>query len=300
MKFSNFIQSLLPSFGKDRVLEDCRLTRAEIKEVTAPSYDAAMEFLKGWKFKSPEMEKLLSIFNRMVKGSGSDNAIVTIAKSFDAILKNLDHTEDRIAKLYNEDVAGAGITYQKANLLQFVECVGFVSKFARKFLIYTYICETAQYENSSTDIAESLSPAEIEWLNANFVSFCTAFNIVCGNPQTVEKQFAAVPDIVITSENAETLPSTIGDAKIDPFQMKLIPIVMNPIYHIGMFVAEWQASRYKAAKEELKLLQLRKLNLQKTSEGKPDAHLQQEIKYMETRIQGLNYKIAKMEKDNGK
>jgi hypothetical protein len=170
-----------------------------------------------------------------------------------------------------------------------------VSRFSRKFLLYVFVCETAQYEDGGTTITDSLSPAEIEYIKANFVTYCTALNAVCNQPQTVRKMLEDVPDIVISSENVGALSSTLGEAKLDPMNMKLIPIWLNPIYHVGMFVAEWQADRYKAAKEELRLVQLRKLNLEKVSQGKPDAHVQKEIAYLETRIQGMNYKIAKME-----
>lgn len=297
MKIAQYLSSLLPSFGKDQVLEDARITREEIKETTEPAYASAAQIFKGWKFKSKVLQAQLATFERTVKTRGG-NPILTIEKSWKPILENLDDVTKTIEKIYNEDVAGAGMTYLKANLLQFVECCAFVSKFARKFLIYVYICETAEYADSGTQIAESLSPAEIEWIGVNFLSFCTALNIAAGNPVQVKKQMADIPDIVVTSENASTLPATLGEHKIDPFQMKLIPIALNPIYHIGMMVAEWQASRYKASKEEVKLLELRKLNLEKLQAGKPDANVQRQIAYLESRIQNLNYKITKMEKAN--
>lgn len=299
MKILDYVKSLLPTFKRDTVLEDCRLTHTEIKEHTAPSYAAAAELLGKWKFKSPELEKPLGIFSRMVSKGSKDNIIVVINKSFKTILDNLTVVEKLIEKTYNEEVAGGGFTYQKANLLQFIEATTFVSKFARKFLIYVYICESAQYEESADSVKESLTPFEIEWLENNFVAFCTAFNAVTTPTDKVESALGNIPDIVITEENASTIPVTMGAAKVDPLQMGLIPIWMNPIYHVGMFIAEWQASRYKASKEEVRLLQLRKLNLEKLADGKPDAALQKEIKYMEERIQNLNFKITKMEKENG-
>jgi hypothetical protein len=298
MKITNFLASLLPTFGKETVLEDCRLTRTEIKEFTAPAYDTALNLLKGWKFKAPELQIHIGIFSRTVKGSGNDNMVVTIQKSWKPILENLDSMEDLVTRTYNNEMAGAGFTYLKANILQFVECVSFVSKYARKYLSYIYICETAQYPDSGTALTESLTPAEVEWLNANFVSFCTALNIAAGNHVQVKKQLEDIPDIVVTEENSKTLPSTVGDHKLDPFQMKLIPIWMNPVYHVGMAIAEWQAKRYKAAKEEHTLLQLRKLNLEKQRDGKRDAHLEKEITYIESRAQALNYKLAEMERNN--
>lgn len=295
MRIVNYLSSLLPTFGKEQITEDCRITRAEIKDITQPSYDNAVPLLKSWKFKSSRIQEFNATFNRMVKHKES-NLVTAIAKAFPEILENLETVEDMITKSYSEDVATGALTYLKANLLQFTECVGFVSKYARQLLIYIYICETEVFPDGGTVLKDSLSKAEQAWLNNNFVSFCTAFAAVSGASANVRKALDTIPEIVVTSENASTLPATVGETKLDPFQMRLIPIWMNPIYHVGMFVAEWQANRYKAAKEEVKLIELRKLNLVQLSEGKPDAHVQKQITYMESRVQGLNYKIAQMEK----
>lgn len=294
MKIPSFITSILPSFGKDRVTEDLRLTRTEYKDVTIPAFHQASTAFKGCKFKSPLLQDQLAVFGRMVKGKG--NIVDAIGALLPDALKNLDACEELIEKTFSEEIAGAGLTYQKANLLQFAECLHFVSRFSRKFLLYIFVCETAEYEDGGTTIADSLSPAEIEYIKTNFVTYCTALNAVTNQTATVHKLLSDVPDIVITSDNYDSLASTVGEKKLDPLQMKLIPVWLNPIYHIGMFVAEWQAERYKASKDELRLVQLRKLNLEKLQEGKPDAHVQKEIAYLETRIQGLNYKIDKMEK----
>lgn len=296
MRTPNYLASLLPSFATETVLEDCRITRGEIKDITLPAYHAAVPLLKGWKYKTDAIVADMGQFRRIIKGN--DDFVVAVEKSFKTILENLDIVEDMVTKTFNQEVAGSGVTYLKSNLLQFVECVAFVSKYARKYLIYIYVMETSHFTDSNTTVAESLTPAEIEWLRANFVSFCTALNVTSTAPMSVRKAIADIPDIVVTADNAQTLGSTMGENKIDPFQMRLIPVWLNPIYHVGMFVAEWQSSRYKAAQEELKLIQLRKLNLERLSQGKPDAKLQKEISYMESRIQGLNYKLAKMEKDN--
>jgi hypothetical protein len=294
MKIANYLSSLLPTFGKGQVLEDCIITRTEITKVTQPAYDSAVSLLKGWKYKSPSIVADFATFSRMVKGS--DNMIVTIQKSFKTILENLDSVQSLIEKTYSEEVAGAGLTYLKANLLQFVEATAFVSKYARKYLLYVYICETAAIEGAAT-ATESITPAEVQWLKTNLLSFCTAFNAVRRTTTEVEKLLADIPDVLATGDNAGTMAATMGEARLDPFQMRLIPIAMNPIYHVGLFIAEWQANRYKSAQEELKLVQLRKLNLERVHQGRPDAGVQKEIAYMEARIQGINYKIDKMEQE---
>lgn len=294
MKISNYIQSLLPSFSKDRVLEDCRMTRTEIKEITLPMYDSATTLLKGYKFKSDTLKGDVITFNRLVKGNGND-LIVGIQKGLKAALENLDEIEALCDKIYNEDVAGLGLTYMKANLLQFTECLSFVSRYSRKYLRWVYVVETAENIEDEVDLTDSMMPAEIEWLRANFVNFCSALNVVSLPTTKVTKALNEIPDVVVTEENAKTLPATLGESKIDPFAMGLIPIALNPIYHIGLFVAEWQANRYKAAKEEKKLVELRYLNLKRVLDGKRDARIEKEIEVVERRLNDLNYKIAKME-----
>lgn len=298
MKFNQFIKSLLPSFGKDQVLEDCRLTITELKEITIPIYDTAEDVFLNWDFKTEELKANFSTFKNLVKVSSRGNFVTMVSASLKNTVDNLEEIEKIIKKGYSEEITGNGLTYFKANLLQFVECAGFVSKYARKYLLYIYVCETSKYTTEETSIADSITKAELEWLSANFINFCTAFNAVASNPSDVKRHIEDVPEIIITEDNADTLGATIGDKKIDPFNMGFIPIKLNPIYHIGMFVAEWQAARYKEAKEEMRLLQLRKLHLQNMIKDKPDAAVEKEIAYMETRVQGLSYKIAKMEEGN--
>ena len=80
MKLPAFISDLLPSFGKDRITEDIRITKTELKEFTEPPYAVAAVLLKGWKFKSEVLVDKFDIFKRQVKSAGGDNPIVTIHK----------------------------------------------------------------------------------------------------------------------------------------------------------------------------------------------------------------------------
>lgn len=295
MKIGSFVSSLLPVISKDSVIEDCQITRAEIQEATVPAYDAGVEVFKGWKFKSKELEPLIASFNRTIEGNRNQNLVETIRLGLNVLLENLTAAEKLVHQLYNEDIASSGFSYKKANILHFIEAAGFVSKYARKFLIYIFVCEShaAGAEESVTD---SLTKAEIEWVRTNMASFCQAFIAVTEKTSVVVSHFQNIPDIVVNDENASILPSTMGEKKIDPFSMRFIPIWLNPIYHVRMAVAEWQAARYNQAKEELLLVQLRKLRLEKLKAGTDDAHLQKEIDYNERRAQGLAAKIAKMEK----
>lgn len=297
MKIMNFVKSLLPTFHRERVEEDIRVTRTEYLQCVIPPYEAASKTMKSWKFKSEAGRKFDDNFSTLVK-SGNSNIIVGIHNGFKPIMENLERIERLVSKKFETDIAASGLSCSQTNLLQVVELLSFVAKYARKLLNYIYVCETAQLDEQ-TIVTESVLPVEIEWLNTNFVSFCTAFNVVSGNPSHFLTTLESIPDVIISDGNIHTLSATLGESRIDPFRLGLIPIWMNPVYHIGMVIAEWQASRYKRDQEELRLLQMRKLKLERLADGKNDAALDKEIAHYETRIHALNYKLHQMEAKNG-
>lgn len=296
MKILSYLASLLPTFGRDRVLEDCRVTAAEITEQTLPSYAAAVQVFKG-KFRSKDLNNKAGIFGRLSHISGG--MIPGIEKGLKQGVAGLAVAEDLFRRTTGEDIASSALTYQKAQLLQYVELCTFASKYARKFLVLVYVLETAEYPESGTIPAESLTPAERKWLEENFISFCNAINVLNTPELKLKKALTEIPDVVITQQNASTLPATMGAGKLDPLGMGIIPLWCNPIYHFRLAVAEWQAGRYKAAQEDVKLLQLRKLNLERVIAGRPDAKLQQEIAYTEARIAKLSYNLTEMERKYG-
>lgn len=300
MKIDQFFKSLLPSFSKDTVLEDCRITKGEIKETVHPAYVEAVKLMKNWKFKSADVEALGKQFSSLVKKTHG-NMVVTIEAKIPDVLANLEEVEELIKANYNEEVAAGGLTYLKAQLLQFVEAASFFAKYSRALLNFIYVHESAPFIKETDEqydaVQESLVPAEIAYIQNNFQSFCVVLNALSGSEGDIKKALSAVPDIVITEDNAQTLPHSVGQAKLDPLKFGFIPVFLNPIYHIRMGIAEWQVEQYKLAQRELQMLQMRKLNLEKLQQGQPNPVLQQKLGETERAIHGLKAKIAKMERD---
>jgi len=164
-----------------------------------------------------------------------------------------------------------------------------------QFLNYVYVCETAQVKDGGIEkVRDALAPAEQQYIEDNFISFCTAFEVVTESPTEVKKKLSEVPDVSVTDDNIDTLPQTMGAAKLDPLKMNLIG-TWSLFYGLGLLYAEWQAARYKQAKETLKMVQLRKLNLEQVHGGNPNPKVQKEIEYLEQRAKDLQYKITKLE-----
>jgi hypothetical protein len=137
----------------------------------------------------------------------------------------------------------------------------------------------------------------VVWLENGFLDFCNCLKTLGLDIKKIEEQIKDMPDAGISELTERTFPATLGSSKIDPFQMRYLSAAVNPFYYFGMLRAENQAKCYKVAKEELELLQLRKLNLEKLYDKTQDAKLQKEIEYMENRVSGLNYDITKMQEE---
>lgn len=305
MKITDYLASLLPTFDKNRVVDDVRATREELDDVTIPAYEQAVKVLGNRKLVNPQLVDLQDAFNRIFPGA-SGNFIAIIEKYLKPTLKNLKELEDVVEKTYNNEVAGLGLSYRKANLLQLIEGYAFATRYARKLLNFAYVAETASLEAKAEGaeqsvldkIAEQLVPADLEYLKKHIVYFSQVYAVCAGlgKAKDVVKAIEEIPDVIVTKDNAETLTATMGVDKVDPFRMGFIPVWLNPVYHIGMLVTEWQVARYKAAQEELRVLNLRKLKLEKQLDDKYDAKVDQQAKYMQQRVDELEYKIAKMEK----
>lgn len=307
MNIISYLKSLLPSFKKDRVLEDARIVKTELETVSIVSYQEAEKVFTGWTFKSKQMQDYIKIFNRNFKSSSGfgskDNIVTSIRKALEKLLETHGVVEDKLQTHLEDVVAAEGITCLKANLLQMLEGISFISKFSYKFLNYIYIVETsAQSEGNEVEyIKNNLSPSDIAYIENSFVHFVILLATLSKSRQEVEKVIEKIPDIVITSLNADAINSTISQDKLNPLsphgliQSNSSTVFNNPIYHVGLMVAEWQANRYKLSKETKKVLELRLLNLQLINQKNPDAKLEKEIEYIQSRIQGLDYKIKKME-----
>jgi hypothetical protein len=295
MKIQNYIRSIKGIFTKDELRDNIRNIGKELDTTTVPAYHSALTMFRTWSFKSAEMKAKIQTYGHTANNKGG-NIIVAISDTLDIASDNLRIIEKFFESTYNEDVAAGGMTFVKVQVQQFIDAVGFVSRYGRKFLQYAVVCETAQYQKSEEAAGVSAygSPVEIKWIDDNWNTFLLALNCVGTPTNQITKLLSEIPDIVVTDDNVDVLASDVGEKKLDPFRTGLIPVNLNPFYLIGMMFAEWQANSYKVALEELKLLQLRKLNLEKLKAGKEDLALQKQIDSLARRIADANYRLSKM------
>ena len=298
MKLKQYVMSLLPIIGKKDMSNDLENLRKELRDQTIPPYESAETTFKDWVWK----DKSIAKFNKsFIKGVGSrykGNYIDISSAILQTLLKNIVIIEKLVDKQYSNDIIRSAMTYSETQLLQYIETVSFAVKYSRKILMYTLATETAAFRSNKM-IGKELSPAELKWLLSNQVNYIHAMQMVDGTARNLEKTISSIPDIEVDVENVDAVTSSVGISKLNPISAGIFGAVLNPIYHVRMAIADWQAANYDAAIEERKLVEYRLLDLKNAKDGTADAKLEKAIEYTQDRIKRLNYKIAKMEDVDG-
>lgn len=294
MKFKDFVSKLVSIFNKDTIIEDIRVTRGELEKLQV-SYSFAADLARNWKFKDKTIAEMVSEFKKSVSGPDNGNPITHISKHLKIVQENLNTAEQLVQANLAGQVSSVGLTYKQAAVLQYVNAIYLVSKYARKWLNMMFTYEAALYEDSGTVIEESITKAEREWLMASFPDFLVAYNSSIGDAATVLKKLNEVPEITVSESNESTLNSTVGIHKLDPMKSGLIATKYNPIYFVRMVIAEWQVARFNEAKEELRLIELRLQLMKELQAKRPNAKLEKAIQAAESRVQDMQAKVAELE-----
>lgn len=297
MKIGKYVGSLLPTFDRGQVEEDLRVLKEELSDTTIPPYESAADYFGREGFQSRECDDFNSLFDRQVdvERKLKDIYPVTIHKVLERTLETANMLESEVDRYFGRDIAAGGMTYARANLLRLVEVSYFVSRYARKLLLWTYDQEK---KAAGREIGNPFTRVEIAWIHENRNGFFAALRVLGRPTKEIKGALVNIPDMVVVPEEVEVAEQTVGSGKLDPLRMGLLPPKLNPIYHVRMAIAEFQVARHQVAQEEKRALEYRLLALRDIrNEGGGDARLEQQIEYTENRVKKLNHRLAKMQED---
>lgn len=295
-----FVKGLMPGLKKETVLEDLRISIDTIDKIVVPSLEKIATTLKD-KLKSEEGLDIERSFKSSYKGSVANgaNIILTLKNSMPNIRQNAEYVEKRLADILEATIIPDGLTSRKAAMIRAAKQIGFIADMTLDIANAILITETLAQNGELSDEME-LSKGTILRVNRNIVRFAYAISDFNRKPQDFEKLYDKMKDVFVGGANAANVAVSVKEAEIDPFDSRLVQgVAYNPIYHIRIAVAQWQASRYHAAKEKKKILELRVLQLKAENEKKQDPRILKEINYTQSRIDKLDRDIHETDAELG-
>lgn len=292
MEIKKYLDSILPMFTRQRIFEDIDVVKQSLDENTLPVYKEYAKLMGKENFKSDFANGYQERFDKRFEGKATGNIIGTIAKQLEGISEKLPIISQTVENSFADDITRNAMTILRVNVLQYLESISYTVQYARRLLISIVAYEVNAYnENIDVDIIDG----ELLWLEDNFATFVTCLNVLNTTDEKLKDTLKDIPDVAVNPDSVDNVIAMVGKDKADPMQFGFIPVMLNPAYHIGMRIAEWQADRYRKSVDEREMLQYRLLQYKLVEAGKGDAALERKIKITQDRIEKLNYKIAKME-----
>lgn len=300
LQLVSYLKTLLPHIEKDQILEDLRLTETELDNIVIPAFRDASTFFAMDKFKSKDNDGINNQIQGLMKSTRSGRQ-VTFLGEFSARLQLLRQNIPVLQKLINaeigRDVVTNGVSSKKVVLIRIAEKFSYISRTSLDLLNLVYVNEASAIGSDVREIG--LSPAEMAKAKASVKNLAALLSNYGVEVRDFEKSLGKTPDILLSRLDNGEVESMYSDRDFDSLTSPFtVGFTGNPIYHIGIVVAEWQAKRYKAAQEKKTTLSLRllHLNLQKESKGS-NPKIEQEIAYNQQRVAKLDRYLAEVEED---
>jgi len=298
MKLVNFVRALLPRLEKDKVLEDLRITVSELDTIVAPNYKLASDYFRTNKLKSDEAKYLSDTFYKNLDNGGiskQPNFLAEVSVRVANLEENAKYISAQIEEIMERDIINEGLTAKKALLVRASEAISFASRYAIDLLNYVYIAEAVNV-NAELEESMKLSPADMKKVEARIIAFARIVSDYGIPNNKFSKVITEVPDVIVNSKTSASISSLYKERDLDPLASSYVAgFTGNPIYHIRLSIAEWQASRYKANKDKKKMLELRLLHLKLISEKKNNPKIEAEIEYIQSRIEKIERYLRDVE-----
>lgn len=296
MNISNYVKTLQGVIAKDSVINALEAANQDFTTKVQVILCTAESAFKTMTLKSKEVIGFDERYRTELKLGRNVKLFTDLQMRMDRVVDNLETLRQEIIKTLPETVSSTTIDYRSASLMQLVSYAGFLMRFTRRFIETATIYETeavGMYEDYQKN---NLNRGEAGWIDKHFMSFLDVLRIFSDDKNAFKKKFDTIPNVQVDPDE-HTGFAVFGQGKMDPFRMGIIPVSLNPAFHIGKWWAEFQAWRYKEAQDDLMRIQRRIMLLEEAQAGNSNPKVEAEIKILRDKSEGLTYKINKAEEE---
>lgn len=295
MNILSFVQSL-PAVLERRDLSNIMDQLAmEYDDTLGPIVADVKEVFQGQALKSNLSKRMDTVMHRHVHFTGSSldlilNTLVNVRSCFEVIRKDIRQT-------FSVTFTNTNLSFDKANILKFVEALAFYIRYARKYLLMLVAAETAALGKSTP---AKWSAAETDWIDSSMDQFAGLYVAMSQPPSQFKAKLSQASSAQVEEATFQVAQQSLGMGKTDPLQMAGFSPRSNPFLLAGKYIAEMQVASYNNAKEEYFGLQLRLQELRDIQQGQgTNPQIQKQIQAYEKRASDFEYEMAKIREKAG-
>jgi hypothetical protein len=295
MSILSFIESLPAVMERRQVMTVVDQLKMEYDDTVAPFIDEVREAFAGVPMKSMLMKRMDTTHRRYVSFQG--NSLGLILNNLSNIRSSFDIIEKDVKTAFSVQFTNNNMSFERANVLKFIEALAFYIRYARKFMLFAIAQESLAVGKAT---APKWSAAESEWVDTNMDQFAGLYVTMSLPPAEFKSRIAKASNATVDPQTFQLAQQSLGAQKTDPLEMDGFSPRQNPFMMMGKFLAEMQVNRYHEAKEEFYGLQLRLQELKDLTNGEPsNPVIQKQIQAYEKRISEYEYEMRKTEEKAG-
>jgi hypothetical protein len=295
MSILNYVRSLAPVIERRELLNQLDQLQDEYDETLSPLVADVRDALSAFPTKSTLAGKMDDTLRRTVNYRGQSLAM--ILDSLDNMRSNFEIVKKEIRSLFSIQFTNTALTFDRANMLKFVEAMNFYTRYGRKYLLFVVASEAALVGKSTPT---RWSPAETDWVMTNMAQFALLYPAMSLSGQELRQRLNKASNASIDPETFELATRSLSAMQLDPLAIDGFSPQQNPFMLLGKYLAEYRVAQYQIAREEYYGLQLRLQELRELREQKPASPvIQKQIQAYEKRISEYEYKLELIEEKAG-
>lgn len=293
MKINAFVDRIASGFSRNGVVTVYTSVIKEMSDTTIP----ALETFVGYVESEPQAAKVLDKFGRDFVtrlGGGKGKFYDRLLAGLRANVAQAGDVEDLINKLIPKDADALSLDGRAANLVQYVEILGFTNRYIRQLLL-TFTADISK-AMKGPKFESGLAKPQLASLQENLGAFATAATVLELAAPGVERAIKSIPEFNVAGTDVDAMTAAHGQAKMDPLRSSgFFSANWNPICAIRMLITDRVIANYNAAKEERQALEYRIQALIDSKDGTANPRLEKTIEYHTNQLKKLNYEIEKVE-----
>lgn len=302
MSIMRFVRALAPTFQGSKLKDGIILLSERISAQILPQLEKVVSvFDEDWKYHDSTAKQLMEKIEKDVRPKKMAPRACAFAR-LEYIAKNLQTTlpfvKQEIDRSFGTEVSAIGLTYSRANLLQYVECATFFTSYLT--LLINYVSAVELNAVSKRQKLEGVAPPDKERLEAQYVNFSIVCRILGYEVNELKAQLKTVPDMIIDPTTEAEAKLVIGTSKLDPVNFASLPFPLSIILHARLRGVENDVEEYEELKAQANAINYRILLIKQYMEnGDGDAALETKLQTLEDRYLEKRRKVVKWEEEHG-
>lgn len=298
IKYVMGLVSKKSTINNERIASQLAHVRDTLNLYTIPQ---AEKILRKMHDKDAFGSQVYNLYNSAITDGVQTNIRGNMFVIIKAALDSANSTLVLVDKLYTTEfrteTSAAALTLSKGNVLQLLDTINLVATYSRSLMDAVLVAEENRILGEGNTELNGVTEAEIQFLANNRDAYIRALNIVLTPVNLIEERFKDIPEIVVSEIKSQAATSVHGDDRIDPLRFGLFQSKADPIWLIGTAWNQYQFSRFKAAKEQAAVIELRVERLRNLLDKKPNPRTAQIISKYEGQRDLLLAQVRKKERE---